>query len=123
MPPLGRTLSERYSTGAPGTWMGWRRPDLPERARGGRQRHCHRCAHTQRQAARPARQRQGGHRGQRRQDGGGRDAVSVRSLASRYWHIAVVTVVAFAVTAPSLGNGFTYDDIPIIAENQRISAG
>ena len=49
--------------------------------------------------------------------------MSVRSLASRYWHIAVVTVVAFAVTAPSLGNGFTYDDIPIIAENQRISAG
>ena len=37
------------------------------------------------------------------------------------WAIAVVAV-ALAVSATSVGNGFTQDDVPIIAGNARIHA-
>lgn len=36
------------------------------------------------------------------------------------WNRAAVAPIAVASTVTSLGNGFTYDDIPIIATNARL---
>lgn len=36
------------------------------------------------------------------------------------WSMAAIALVAMAATVTSLGNGFTYDDIPIIATNARV---
>lgn len=36
------------------------------------------------------------------------------------WSALIVCIVAFAASATSLGNGFTFDDIPIITENRMV---
>ena len=38
------------------------------------------------------------------------------------WARASVVLLAVAASATSLGNGFTYDDVPIIKENGRVHA-
>lgn len=46
--------------------------------------------------------------------------LSVGRLLNTRWSVAAVALVAMAATVTSLGNGFTYDDIPIIATNARV---
>lgn len=46
--------------------------------------------------------------------------ISLTSFDRRRWFILGTALIAFAVYANSLTNGFAYDDVPIIEENARV---